>query len=49
MISVFDRVENIVDKGQYAGIQHIFIFPHYFQDPLPLFMFVKTWDFVVKD
>ena len=28
MISVFDRVENIVGKGENAGYQHFLLFPH---------------------
>ena len=31
MISVFDRVENIVGKGENAGYQHFLLFPQYFQ------------------
>ena len=31
MISVFDRVENIVGKGENAGYQHFLIFPQCFQ------------------
>ena len=35
MISVFDRVENIVGKGENAGHQHFLLFPQCFQkDPL---------------
>ena len=34
-ISVFDRVENIVKKGENAGYQHFFLFPQSFQtDPI---------------
>ena len=32
MISVFDRVENIVEKRENAGYQHFLLFPHSFQD-----------------
>ena len=31
MISVYDWVENIVEKGENAGYQHFFLFPQYFQ------------------
>ena len=31
MISVFDRVENIVEKGENAGYQHFLLFPQGFQ------------------
>ena len=31
MISVFDRVENIVGKGENAGNQHFLLFPQCFQ------------------
>ena len=31
MISVFDRVENIVEKGENAGYQHFLLFPQCFQ------------------
>ena len=30
-ISVFDRVENIVGKGENAGYQHFLLFPQCFQ------------------
>ena len=30
IISVFDRVENIVGKGQNAGYQHFLLFPQCF-------------------
>ena len=33
MISVFDRVENIVEKGENAGYQHFLLFPQCFQKP----------------
>ena len=29
-ISLFDRVENIVGKGENAGYQHFFLFPNVF-------------------
>ena len=31
MISLFDRVENTVGKGENAGYQHFLLFPHCFQ------------------
>ena len=31
MISVFDRVENTVGKGENAGYQHFLFFPQCFQ------------------
>ena len=31
MISLFDKVENIVGKGENAGYQHFLLFPHCFQ------------------
>ena len=31
MIHVFDRVENIVGKGENAGYQHFLLLPQYFQ------------------
>ena len=31
MIFVFDRVENIVEKGENAGYQHFLLFPQCFQ------------------
>ena len=32
MISVFDRAENIVGKGENAGYQHFLLFPQCFQE-----------------
>ena len=32
MISVYNRVENIVGKGENAGYQHFLLFPQYFQN-----------------
>ena len=32
MISVYDRVENIVGKGENAGYQHFLLFPQCFQN-----------------
>ena len=31
MISVFDRIENIVGKGENVGYQHFRHFPQFFQ------------------
>ena len=31
MISIFDKVENIVGKGENAGYQHFLLFPQWFQ------------------
>ena len=31
LISLFDRVENIVGKGENAGYQHFLLFPECFQ------------------
>ena len=31
LISVFDRVENIVGKGENAGYQHFLLFPQCFK------------------
>ena len=31
IISVFDRVENIVGKGEKAGYQHFLLFPQCFE------------------
>ena len=31
MIFIFDRVENIVGKGENAGYQHFLLFPQCFQ------------------
>ena len=31
IISVFDRVENIVEKGENAGYQHFLLFPKCFE------------------
>ena len=35
MISVFDRVENIVGKGENAGYKHFLHFPQCFQKAFP--------------
>ena len=48
MISVFDRVENIVGKGENAGYQHFLLFATMFSKTLP-FKVIKTWDCVVKN
>ena len=31
IISVYDRIENIVEKGENAGYQHFLLFPQCFQ------------------
>ena len=31
MISLYDRVENIVGKGENVGYQHFLLFPQFFQ------------------
>ena len=33
IISIFDRIENIVGKGENAGNQHFLLFPQCFQKP----------------
>ena len=35
-ISLFDRVENTVGKGENAGYQHFLLFPQYFPKPSSL-------------
>ena len=47
MISIFDRVENIVRKGENAGYQHFLHFSQCFQKGF-FFSVVKKWDCVVK-
>ena len=47
MIFVFDRLENIVEKGENAGYQHFLPFPQGFQKPSP-FKVIKSRDCVVK-
>ena len=47
MISVFDRVENIVGKRENAGYQHFLIFPQCFQMAFFL-LFLKFGIVVVK-
>ena len=46
MISLFDRQENIVRKGENAGYQHFLLFPQCFQKAF--FKVVKSWDCLVK-
>ena len=47
MISVFDRVENMVGKGENADYQHFLLFPQCF--PKPSFLrFIKSLDCVIK-
>ena len=47
MISVVNRVENIVGKGENAGYQHFLLFPQWFQKASFLGV-VKSLDCVVK-
>ena len=47
MIFVFDRVKNIVGKGENAGFQHFLLFPQCFQTAV-LPRVVKSRDRVVK-
>ena len=47
MISAFNRVENVVRKGENAGFQHL-LFPHCFQKASLSGFNVKSRDFVVK-
>ena len=47
MISVIDRVENIVGKGKNAGYQHFLLFPQCFQKS-SCFKVIKSLDCVVK-
>ena len=46
MISGFDRVENIVGKGENAGKQHFLLFPVF--SKAFFFRVVKSQDCVVK-
>ena len=46
MIFVFDRVENIVGRGEKAGYQHFLLFPQCFQKFFP--RVVKSQDCVLK-
>ena len=43
MNSVFDRIENIVGKGENAGYQHFLLFPQCFEKDFFLRV-VKCWD-----
>ena len=36
MISLFNKVENTVEKGENAGCQHFLLFPQCFQKPFSL-------------
>ena len=31
MVIAFDRIENIVEKGEYAGYRHFLLYPQWFQ------------------
>ena len=44
LITVFNRVENIVEKGENAGYQHFLLFPQCFQKSC----FGKSQDCVVR-
>ena len=44
MISVFDRLENIVRKGENAGKQHFLFFPQCFQKA----SYLKWFKVVIK-
>ena len=46
MILVFDRVENIVEKGENAGYQHFLLFPRCFQRAF--YPERLSWDIGVK-
>ena len=47
MISLFDRVENTVGKGENAGYQHFLLFPQVFSKAF-FFRVIKSRDCVVK-
>ena len=47
MLSVIDRIENIVGKGENAGYQHLLLFPWCFQKASFMGV-VKSRDYVVK-
>ena len=47
-ISVFNKVENIVRKGENAGYQHFLLYPHCFPKASSFGIF-KTQDRLVKD
>ena len=47
MISVYDRIENIVGKGENAGYQHFLLVPQSFQKAFFLWI-VKSRNCVVK-
>ena len=43
LISVFDRVENILGKGENAGYQHFLLSPQYFEKAsFPVWEWVKV-------
>ena len=46
IISVIDRLENIMGKGENAGNQHFLLFPQCFQ--VFFIRVLKSWDCVVK-
>ena len=45
-ISLLDRVENVVGKGENVGYQYFLLFPQCFQKAS--FLVMKIWDCVVK-
>ena len=49
MISVFDGVENIVEKGENAGYQHFLLLPPCFQNNFSLGSLILSLDCVVID
>ena len=48
MISVSDREEKIVGKGENAGYKHFLLLPQFFQKPSNTCRAVKTMDFFGK-
>ena len=48
MISLLDRVENIVGKGENAGYQYFLLFPQCFQKASSSCRVIKSWDCVGK-
>ena len=49
MISVFNRIENIMGKWENAGYKHLLIPPQCFQKPfVPTYKVFKTWNWVAK-
>ena len=46
MISLYDRVENIVGKGENSGYQHFLLFPQCFQSFPEASKGVIVWEWV---